>query len=437
VKKNGAWVEADWQEALHAVAEGLNGVKQAHGAAKIATLASPSATLEELYLLNKLTRALGSTNIDTRLRHRDPITAKSANWLGMKIADISGLQSVLLVGSTLRKEQPLLSTRFRAAAKRGAEINVVHATDADLLMRVANKSIATAESLATALGAVLKALAELKGGALPGEVSGAIANITVTSDARAIAASLAGKEKTGVFLGHYAQQHPRATALHVFAQEIARLAGGAFGVLSPAANSVGAGVVGADSALSLDAKGYVLLNVEPEADCAASDQVLASLAAADFVVAMSMFKNAQALQYANVILPIAPFTETAGTFVNMEGTPQSFNGVVKPLGETRPAWKVIRVLGNLLGLAGFDQENIEQIRAEIAPDLAAYVAGRLGNQLSGVKIDLSGNPGSATMREVGIYDVDAITRRAPSLQQTADAKVSHNGTQHQVEAAAD
>jgi len=196
-------------------------------------------------------------------------------------------------------------------------------------------------------------------------------------------------------------------------------------------------VVGADSALSLDAKGYVLLNVEPEADCAASDQVLASLAAADFVVAMSMFKNAQALQYANVILPIAPFTETAGTFVNMEGTPQSFNGVVKPLGETRPAWKVIRVLGNLLGLAGFDQDNIEQIRAEIAPDLAAYVAGRLGNQLSGVKIDLSGNPGSATMREVGIYDVDAITRRAPSLQQTADAKVSHNGTQHQVEAAAD
>ncbi len=437
VKKDGAWVEADWQEALHAVAEGLNGVKQAHGASKIATLASPSATLEELYLLNKLTRTLGSTNIDTRLRQRDVAAAKSANWLGMKIADIGSLQSILLVGSTLRKEQPLLSTRFRAAAKRGTEINVVHAADSDLLMRVANKSIAPSESLPATLGAVLKALAELKGGALPGEVSGAIANIAVTSEARAIATSLAGKEKTGVFLGHYAQQHPHATALHVFAQEIARLCGGAFGVLSPAANSVGAGVVGADNALAMDAKGYVLLNVEPEADCAAADQVLASLAGADFVVAMSMFKNANAAQYANVILPIAPFTETAGTFVNMEGTPQSFNGVVKPLGDTRPAWKVIRVLGNLLGLAGFDQDNIEQIRAEIAPDLAAYVAGRLGNQLSGVKIDLSSATASGPMREVGIYDVDAITRRAPSLQQTADAKRAHNDAQHQVAAAAE
>ena len=440
LKKNGVWVEADWQDALHAVAEGLNGVKQAHGAAKLATLASPSATLEELYLLNKLTRALGSTNIDTRLRQRDVVAAKSAkstNWLGMKIADISALQAVLLVGSTLRKEQPLLSTRFRAAAKRGAEINVVHVADGDLLMRVANKSIATAESFAAALGAVLKALAELKGGALPGEVSAAIANISMTAESRAIAASLASQEKTGVFLGHYAQQHPQATALHVFSQEIARLCGGAFGVLSPAANSVGAGVVGADSALALDAKAYVLLNVEPEADCAAADQVLASLAGAEFVVAMSMFKNANAAKYANVILPIAPFTETAGTFVNMEGTPQSFNGVVKPLGDTRPAWKVIRVLGNLLGLAGFDQDNVEQIRAEIAPDLAAYVAGRLGNQLSGVRLDLSGNARSATMREVGIYDVDAITRRAPSLQQTADAHCSGSAVPHQVAAAAE
>ena len=208
-------------------------------------------------------------------------------------------------------------------------------------------------------------------------------------------------------------------------------------MLSPAANSVGAGVVGADSALALDAKAYVLLNVEPEADCAAADQVLASLAGAECVVAMSMFKNANAAKYANVILPIAPFTETAGTFVNMEGTPQTFNGVVKPLGDTRPAWKVIRVLGNLLGLAGFDQDNVEQIRAEIAPDLAAYVAGRLGNQLSGVRLDLSGNADSATMREVGIYDVDAITRRAPSLQQTADAHCSGSAAPHQVAAAAE
>ena len=435
LKKNGAWVEVDWQEALQVVAEGLNAVKQAHGAQQIATLASPSATLEELYLINKLTRSFGSSNIDTRLRNRDMATPKMANWLGMNIADIGGLQSVLLVGSTLRKEQPLLSTRFRAAAKRGTEINVVHALESDLLMRVANKSIATADTLAVALSAVLKALADMTGGALPAEVANAIANVTVTDEARAIAASLAGKEKTAVFLGHYAQQHSHATALHVFAQEIARLSSGIFGVLSPAANSVGAGLVGADSALALNAKAYLLLNVEPEADCADADQVVASLAAADFVVAMSMFKNEQALQYAKVILPIAPFTETAGTFVNMQGTPQSFNGVVKPLGATRPAWKVIRVLGNLLGLNGFEQDNIEAIRQEIAPDLAAFVASKLGNQLSGVKVDLSAKVDA--MHEVGIYDVDAITRRAPSLQRTADARGTSRTTRRSVAEAAE
>ncbi len=424
VKTNGAWVEADWQEALQTVADGLKAVKQSHGATQLGVLASPASTLEELYLLNKLTREFGANNIATRLRQRDGSAAgksAGAHWLGMQVAEIAGLQSVLLVGSTLRKEQPLLSTRFRAAAKRGTAINVVHAVDTDLLMRVANRSIVPADKLATALGAILKALAEIKVGALPGEVATAVANISLTDEARAIAASLAAKAKVGVFLGHYAQQHPQATVLHVFAQEIARLAGGTLGVLSQAANSVGAAVIGADGIASVSAKGYVLLNVEPEADCATPTAVLSALDSAQFVVAMSMFKNARALQYANVLLPIAPFTETAGTFVNMEGKPQSFNGVVKPLGATRPAWKVIRVLANLLGLNGFAHDNIEAIRQEIAPDLSAFVASKLNNHLHGVKVELS-TAQADEMREVGIYDVDAITRRAPSLQQTADAR---------------
>jgi NADH-quinone oxidoreductase subunit G len=424
LKKSGKWVEVDWQEALQAVAAGLAEAKQ-HG--EVAVLASPSSTLEELHLLNKLARGLGASHITTRLRQRDFTAAgkaTGANWLGTPVGQIGNLQSVLLVGSSLRKEQPLLATRFRAAAKRGAEINVLHAFDSDLLMRVANKSITKPENLATALGAVAKALAEIKGAQLPGEVANAVANIAVSPEARAIAASLAAKEATAVFLGHYAQQHPQATALHVLAQEIARLSGGLFGLFGQAANSVGAASVGFEGAVSQHAKAFVMLNVEPEADCAEPEKILGALRGAEFVVTMSMFRNNAAVQYANVMLPIAPFSETAGTFVNMEGKAQSFNGVVKPLGATRPAWKVIRVLANLLGLSGFAQDNIEAVRADIAPDLNAFVAEKLNNHLSGVKVDLAPSAAAAQMREVGIYEVDSITRRAPSLQLTADARAS-------------
>ena len=432
VKKHGVWAEVDWQEALQAVADGLKAAKQSLG-----ILASPSATLEELHLLNKLTRGLGANNIDTRLRQLDTIAddkSNGAHWLGMKVADIAGLQSVLMVGSSLRREQPLLSARFRAATKTGLKLNVLHAADDDLLMAVANKVIVKPSALPMALAAIAKALAEIKGGTLPGEVAQAITDITVTDEARAIARSLAEKEKTAVFLGHVAQQHRHASALHVLAQEIARLAGGTLGFFAPSANSVGAAVVGAapgadglcaQGMVASPCKSYVLLNVEPEADCA-NDKTLGALQAADFVVSMAMFKNAAALQYAHVLLPVAPFTETAGTFVNMQGLAQSFNGVVKPLGDTRPAWKVIRVLGNLLGLAGFEQENIEAIRSEIAPDLYAFVASRLNNVVSGIKVDLgSVAAGHDPLHEVGIYEVDSITRHAPGLQLTADARSAH------------
>jgi NADH-quinone oxidoreductase subunit G len=357
-----------------------------------------------------------------------------ARWLGMNVTDIATLESVLIVGSNLRKEQPLLATRFRAAAKKGTQINFLHAASQDPLMRVAQNVVVKPSALPTALAAVAKALAALKGAALPSEVANAVANVTVTPEAEAVAKSLAAKTKVAIFLGHYAQQHAHGVALHVLAQEIARLAGGTLGFFGQAANSVGAEAIGAEPGaegqcaqgmVCRPIKGYVLLNVEPEADCADPASSAAALKGAEFVVAMAMFKNEAALQYANVLLPIAPFSETAGTFVNMEGRAQSFNGVVKPLGQTRPAWKVIRVLGNLLGLAGFEQDNVEAIRKEIAPDLNAFVASKLNNLVSGVKVDLGVvAAGNEVAKEVGIYEVDSITRRAPSLQMTADAKAS-------------
>ena len=435
VKKNGAWAEAEWPEALQAVADGLKSVKEKHGADAIGAMASPHQTLEELYLFNKLVRSLGSTHIDTRLRqvdtHADGEQA-GARWLGMPIAEIATLQSVLVVGATLRKDHALLANRFRQAAKKGLAINLIHCAGDELLMKVANAAIVRPSAIANTLAAVAKALAELKGVALSADVAGIVTGVIVTDVAQAIAASLAAKEKTAVFLGNTAQNHAHYTALHVLAQELARLSGGTLGFLGEAANSVGAAVIGAEPGanglcaqdmVKTPRKAYIMLGAEPELDCHDPLTTASALKKADFVVAMSVFQNSAAAEYASVILPIAPFTETAGTFVSTEGRVQSFNGVVKPLGEARPAWKVLRVLGNLLQLDGFAQDNVDAIRAEIAPDLNAFVAAKLNNAILGAAVEAPVvGGGIERIGEVPIYAADALVRRAPSLQKTADAK---------------
>ena len=219
--------------------------------------------------------------------------------------------------------------------------------------------------------------------------------------------------------------------LHVLGQEIARLSGGTFGLLGEAANSVGAAALGvepgkeglcAQGMVCQPRKAYVLMGVEPERDCYDPVATMAALKAADFVVSVAMFKD-DLREFADVILPIAPFTETAGTFVNTEGTVQSFNGLVKPLGEARPAWKVLRVLGNLLGLQGFEHENVNSIRGEIGADLQAFVDARLNNTISGVKVEIAATlPGIERCADVPIYAADPLVRHAPSLQKTADAR---------------
>jgi NADH-quinone oxidoreductase subunit G len=437
MKGAGGWKEVEWSIALQAAAEALKVVIGKHGADGVGALASPNATLEELYLLNKLVRALGSNNIDTRLRQADTSAdgkVSGARWLGMKVADIGSLQSVLVVGSTLRKEQPLIANRLRQAAKKGLEINLLHAADDDLLMKVANKSIVRPSSFAVELAGVAKALVEIKGAALPGEVANAVAAVTVSASARAIAGSLASKEKTAVWLGGVAQNHPDYTLLHVLAQEIARMAGGSFGLLVASANAVGAAAIGAQPGrdgghcaqgmVAQPRKALLTLGIDAKADFYDPAAAAGALQSAEYVVAMSAFKG-DAMDYADIILPIAPFTETAGTFVNMEGLVQSFNGVVKPLGEARPAWKVLRVLGNMSGLAGFDQDSVNAIRAEIAPDLQAFVTSKLNNSIGGVKVELPpAVPAIERIGEVPVYAMDALVRRAGSLQKTADAKSS-------------
>ncbi|MBI4937438.1 MAG: NADH-quinone oxidoreductase subunit G [Nitrosomonadales bacterium] len=428
IKQEGKWNEVEWPVALEYVANAVSQVANCAGNSEVGALATPHSTLEELYLLQKLARGLGSNNVDFRLRQSDfSADGKQAGapWLGMAVADLSKADRLLIAGSFLRKDHPLLAQRIRQAARKGAQVNIVHSVDDDLLMKVANKAVVAPDAMANMLAQILKALAAEK--KMAADVS--LKEIEAGSTAVAIARSLAGGERVAVLLGNFAQQHPQAAQLQLLAQNIAALCGGKSGFLGEAANSVGgylanaapgAGGMNAAAMLAAPRKAYILLHAEPELDCANSQQALSAMYAADLVVALSAYKH-HAVDYANVLLPVAPFTETSGTFVSTEGRVQSFKGAVKPLGEARPAWKVLRVLGNLLNVAGFDYDSSEAVRDEALG--GKDVLSCLNNTLQGeaIRITPASTGGLQRVAEVPIYSADAIARRAPALQKTRDA----------------
>ncbi|HUF81831.1 MAG TPA: NADH-quinone oxidoreductase subunit NuoG [Burkholderiales bacterium] len=430
LKQGGSWKEVEWQVALAFVAGELKRIRDAHGASAIGALSTPHQTLEEMYLLAKLMRGIGSGNVDHRLRRSDfsaDDALSGAPWLGMPLTDINRLDRVLVVGSTLRKDHPLIAHRLRQAARRTTQLSFINPFDDELLMRVAHKAIVAPAAMADTLAQVVKAAAGEKGASVPGAVLGA----SVSEPARRIAASLAGGKDVAIFLGNLAQHHPQAARLHALAQLLAEATGARLGFLGEAANSVGGHLSGcvpfgapagkhAAQMLKEPLRAYVLLGVEAELDTHDPQQSVAAMKAAELVVAMSAFQH-KAVEYAHVLLPIAPFTETAGTYISTEGRTQSFSGVVRPLGEARPAWKVLRVLGNLLELPGYAYESADEVKREALAD--GNVADRLGNRLKPVAIGESAPAPSGELQriaEVPIYAADAIVRRAPSLQRTRD-----------------
>ncbi len=447
IRRNGEWHECDWQTALEFVANGLKAVKEKYGAERIGALVSPHSTLEELYLAQKLMRGFGSPNVDHRLRQSDfrgDSHLQGSPWLGMRIADLSRLKSALIIGSTLRKDHPLIAQRLRQAVKQGAQLNLINPFDDDLLTKVANRIIVSPGAMLSALAQVLKAAAELQGKEIPGKAKEALSSLEVNDAARAIAASLINSQPAAILIGNVAQHHPTYMDIQALAQHLAEIVGARFGVLAEAANSVGAYIAGAVPEKGMNAQqmlgvsktdfgtgpchAYLLMNIEPELDSYNPGQTIKALDDAELVVMLSAYKGQHAIAggYADVLLPIAPFTETSGTFINTEGRIQSFNGVVAPLGETRPAWKVLRVLGNMLGLEGFDYETPEQVRADIllaGEDVQARLANDVGD-FPVIGIDSmrgTGNTGVQRIGEVPIYQADPIARRAESLQRTRDA----------------
>jgi NADH-quinone oxidoreductase subunit G len=372
VKKSGRWEETDWQSALEFVVASF---KQTD----FGVLASPHATLEELYLAGKL-----GGPADFRLRHADfSADGKRAGipWLGMPVTELATLDRVLVVGSCLRKDHPLIAQRLRQAAKRGTQIHVLHSVDDDWLMPIASRKIVAPADLLNSISSFSEIL---KGG-----------------------------KNSAVLLGNFAQHHPQAAAIHARAQAM----GVKVGFLGEAANSVGGYVAGMPAAGGLAEirrkKALMLVNVDPRLDCA--DPQLVD--GAQFVVNLSAFKS----DIGDVLLPLAPFTETAGTFVSTEGRVQSFHAAVRALGEARPGWKVLRVLGTMLGLPGFDFETAEQVRD-------ACLAGRDVRSLlsNAINFEPPAAAGAAAgiqrIADVPIYFADPLARRSAPLQKTRDAQ---------------
>ncbi len=425
IKQGGAWQAVDWNTALAYVADGLKRIQGEFGAAAIGALGSAHATVEELHLLAKLVRGLGSENIDYRTRHADfsnRAAAGQARWLGTPIASLSTLQRAFVIGSFLRKDHPLFAQRLRQAVRRGAQLHSLHAVHDDWAMPLATQFTAAPSGWADALAQVAAAIAKAKGIAAPAPADAGAA-------AQAIADSLLSGEHKAVLLGNAAAQHPQASVLLALAQWIAAETGATVGYFGEAANSVGAqlvnalpgeGGLNAGQMLTQPMKALLLLGVEPAFDAADASAARAALQSAGLVVSLSPFKDANA-EFADVLLPAAPFSETAGTFVNAEGRSQSFHGVVRPLGETRPAWKVLRVLGNLLGLAGFEQACVEEVRAEALGDLDT-LATRLDNRGAATMSPMPVSTALERVADLPIYSADALVRRAPSLQATADAR---------------
>ena len=422
VKQGGQWLETDWQSALDYVAHSLKTISAESGSNSVGALAHPISSTEELHLLQKLVRGLGSTQVETRLRQADVKDAAAAPWLGMPVTKINELDRVLVIGSFLRKDQPVLAARIRTASKRGLQVTRIDAGGDDWLIP-SNGIAATPSAWLNALSEVAHAVAKAKSVSVPAGT----ANLAISPAAQKIADSLLSGESTAVLLGSAAIAHQHASDLHVLAQFIAEQAGATLGFLPVGGNAVGASLVnangaGVESVLSGDRRAVILMNIEPDADLPNPTAARAALAKANTVIALSAYKSADLMEVADVILPISTFTETVSTFVNLEGRVQTVQPSVKPLGDSRPAWKVLRVLGGLLGLDGFLFNMPEEVLGEALPE--SYCT-RLSNKSTGSSIsngNVAPSNGLERLADVNIYAGDQIVRRSSALQLTRDAK---------------
>lgn len=432
IKVAGRWQVCSWETALTTVQTALQAVKHQHGAAQVGALVSPSATLEELFLVQQLLRDWGCPNIDHRLLQADCSTQEQAPayyWLGQTLAELETVPAALLIGSNLSQELPIVAHRLRKAARKGAVIACVNPAVYALSMPVA---VQLTGDLLQPLASITKAALAQSNAEIPTDLAELLEPLPVSAEHQQIATALRTQNAT-LLLGQLAVLHPALSLLQRLAQVLAAQTSAKLGYLPRFSNSVGAWQVGAvphrgvaaqpavevgqsaRAMLTAGLKAYLLLGIEPEHDCLEGAAALTTLAAAEQVVVLTAYKTPAMEQYATVLLPIATYLETAGTFVNLEGKWQHFNGVCQPLGQARPAWKILRVLANHLGLAGYQYQSIEEVRAVFQSACQGLTS---TNHTEVVVADVT-RLATLTAGDywAGPYTQDPMVRRATALQE--------------------
>ena len=440
VKEQGIWKEVDWQEALNHIKEKLDGILNQFGPNQHGMLTSSSSTLEELYLAQKLTRALGSNNIDSRLKQidfTDDNDAPRFPWLGQSITDFEENQAALLIGSNVRKDQPIVNHRLRKSVLNGALVTALNPIDYEFNFPLHQKIITAPSNMVNELLGILKAVIKLNGDKADTKFNKFLTNITVDSAHQEIANSLYNNKDTIVLLGNFATTHPQLALLRTLAGEITKLTHSKLGYLSESANSSGVWLAGAlphrlpggkklqknglncHEILTHKLKSYFLLGVEPELECWDPYAAKVAMERAELVVALTAFQSEAFKNYADVLLPIGTFAETSGTYINNEGTVQRFNGAVVPQVESRPAWKVLRALANQFNLEGFDYESSAEVYDEVMSAIGTIEADNIDKWKNSVS-SLPKRMGLQRITETPMNMVDSLTRRATSLQKTID-----------------
>lgn len=442
IKRNGEWQTVGWDDALTFAAESLQKNVKENGADKLGAIAGGESTNEEYYLLQKLMRGIGSSNIDYRLKQNDLSDSENDPTfpsLGQSIADLEKSDAVLLVGSDLRSELPLLAHRLRKAVRRnGAKISSIASIDVDLHMKSSTQVVVAPDQMAGALAAVAKSLVAL-GSTAPATCSAVIDAATTSEQSDVIAKALQEGDATSVMVGAMAYAAPQFAQIRQLSAAIAEMSGSKLALLDPAGNAVGASLAGAvphrgaagrdtdrpgmdwRTMMGAGLKGLLLLNSEPELDAVDSAAALKGLENSGFVVALSAFDNEQMRQSADVMLPIAASFESAGSAVNLEGTWQQFNAAVNPPGEARPAWKILRVLGNLFDLNGFEQLSVDDVYSELQAECDNVEYSPLTHS------QVASTPSAGSLQRLAapsLYHNDALVRRSDALQATESAVVA-------------
>ncbi|NKB76051.1 MAG: NADH-quinone oxidoreductase subunit G [Gammaproteobacteria bacterium] len=436
-ENDGGWREVNWESALKYAAAGLLTVIESSSGNHVGGLASASSTLEEFHLFQKLLQAMGSSNIDHRLQQldfRDDSTASRFPISQLPIADFSNLDAGLLIGSNIRKEQPLLSLRLREATlKNQAQINVIGVMDYEMNFDLAQNIVSNPASLVNEIALLAVEVSKLKENDVPEQIALLASPNEQYNDTQHLAAisnianQLCSKEQTMVTLGAIAQQHKDASVIRFIAQWICDITDARMVILPPA-NSVAGwvanctpGEAGKNTVdmLAAKLKAYVLLGCEPELDHIDGQSAMNAMLAADFVLQISAFKSSNVMKYADVILPMAAFTEAAGTYVNCEGRVQKSSVAAPPKEESRPAWKILRVLGNFMEFSGFDQITLDDVTSEVSFENLSSPKGKT-QENSDTTIHYHHTRGLQRISDTPMYRAEATLRNAKALQKTAD-----------------